>query len=110
VRLLIGLLLFAALAAGDVARLHELADTRQLFLLRESLQQPGWNKAETRFYRGIVESRFGQEPKGIDDLARFLASDPPPDSRRKAYEELAAALTRMGRYGEATRNLTEALR
>jgi predicted aspartyl protease len=110
VRLLIGLLLVAALAAGDVARLHELAVARRLFLLRESLQQPGWNKAETLFYRGMVESRFGQEPKGIDDLTRFLASHPSPDRQRQAYEELAAALTREGRYGEAARNVTEALR
>jgi len=110
VRLLIGLLLFAALAAGDVARLHELADTRQFFLLREALQQPGWNTADTLFYRGMVESRFGQEPKGIADLTRFLASRPPPDRRRMAYEELAAALVREGRYGEAGRNVTEALR
>jgi predicted aspartyl protease len=110
VRLLIGLLLFAALAAGDVARLHELADTRRFFLLREALQQPGWNKAETLSYRGMVESRFGQEPKGIDDLTRFLASHPSPDRQRQAYEELAAALAREGRHGEAARNLTEALR
>lgn len=99
-RLLIGLLLFGALAAGDVARLHELADARKLFLLREALQQPGWNKADTLFYRGMVESRFGQESKGIDDL-RFLASQPSPDRGRKAYEEVAAALVREGRYGEA---------
>jgi hypothetical protein len=107
---LIGLLLFATLAAGDVARLHELADTRQFFLLREALQQPGLNTADTLFYRGMVESRFGQEPKGIADLTRFLASQPSPDRRRMAYEELAAALVREGRYGEAGRNVTEALR
>ena len=109
-RLLIGLLLFVALEAGDVARLHELADTRQLFLLREALQQPGWNKAETLFHRGMVESRFGQEPEGIGDLTRFLASHPSPDRQRKAYEELAAALARQGRFGEAARNVTEAIR
>src|SRR5215831_4053365 len=108
--LLIGFLLFAALAAGDVARLHELADTRQFFLLREALQQPGWKNADTLFYRGMVESRFGQEPNGINDLTRFLASHPSADLQRKAYEELAAALGRQGRYGEAARNVTEALR
>jgi len=110
VRLLIGLLVFAAIAAGDVARLHELADARQFFVLREVLQQRGWNSADTLFYRGMVESRFGQEAKGIDDLNRFLATHPSPDQHRKAYEELAAALTREGRYGEAARNLAEALR
>jgi predicted aspartyl protease len=110
VRLLIGLLLFAALASGDVARLHQLADTRQLFMLREALQQPGWSRDETLFYRGMVESRFGQEAKGIDDLTRFLASHPSPDRRLKAYEELAAALARDGRYGEVAGTLTESLR
>jgi hypothetical protein len=89
--------------------LQEPADTRQLFLLREALQQPGWNKAETLFYQGMVKSRFGQEREGIDDLTRFLASHPSPDRRRRAYEELAAALAREARYGDAARNLTEAL-
>ena len=98
VRVLIGLLLFAALAAGDIARLHELAETRRLFLLRETLEQPGWNEADTLFYRGMVESRFGHEPKAIDDLTRFLASHPSPDRQRNAYEELAVALVREGRY------------
>jgi hypothetical protein len=107
---LIGLLLFAALAAGNAARLHELADTRQLFQLREALQQPGWNKADILFYRGMVESRFGQEPKGIADLTRFLASHPSTDAQRHTYDELAGAFKREGRYGESARNLTEALR
>src|SRR5215831_1078993 len=109
-RVLIGLLLFSALAAVDVARLSEMADARQLFLLREALQQPGWNEADTLFYRGMVESRFGQERKGIDDLTRFLASRPSRDLQRKADEEVAAALAREGRYGDAARILTEALR
>jgi predicted aspartyl protease len=110
VRLLIGLLLFAGLAAGDLSRLNELANTRQLFLLRETMQQPGWDKAETLFYRGMVESRFGQEPKGIGDLTRFLASHASAEGQRRTYEELAAALAREGRYGEANRNLSEAIR
>jgi predicted aspartyl protease len=58
----------------------------------------------------MVESRFGHEPKAIDDLTRFLASHPSPDRQRNAYEELAVALVREGRYGEGARNLTEALR
>ena len=109
-RLLMGLLLFAGIAAGDLERLHELADTRQIFLLREALQQPGWNKAETLFYRGMVESRFGQESKGIDDLTRFLANRPSPEDQRRAREELAAAFGRTGKYGDAARNLSKALR
>jgi hypothetical protein len=104
------LLLVSALLAGDIARLNELADKRQLFLLRESLEHPKSNKADTLFYRGMVESRFGQEPRGIDDLTRFLGSHPSPDPRRHAEEELAAALVREGRYGEAARSVSEALR
>ncbi len=108
---LIALLSSGALAAGDVARLQEMADGRQFFLLRETLQQPGWNKADTLFYRGMVESRFGREPKGIGDLTRFLARRPSsPDRRREAHEELADALVREGRYGEAARNLAEVVR
>jgi hypothetical protein len=109
VRLPSGLLLFAALAACGAAGLRELAETRQLFLLREALQQHEWNETETLFYRGMVASRFGQEAEGIDDLTRFLASQPSPGRRHEAYEELAAALARQGRFREAARNLTEAL-
>jgi hypothetical protein len=110
VQLLIAVLLFGAVAVSEVAQLQQLADTRQLFLLREALQQSGWNKADTVFYRGMVESRFGREPQGIDELTRFLASDSSPDRRRKAFEELAAALARQGRFHEARRYVTEALR
>ena len=79
-RLLIGLVLFAGLlAAGDVARLEELANTRQLFLLREALQQPGWTEVETLFFRGMADSRFGRERAGIDALTRFVASRPSPE-------------------------------
>lgn len=109
VRLVTGLLLLGQVQAADVARLKELADTQRFFLLRDELQQPVWRKDETILYRGIVECRFGQESKGIDDLTHFLASHPPSDLRRNAYEELADALGREGRYGEAARNLTEAL-
>jgi len=109
-RPLIGLLLVAALGASDVARLEELVETRQLFLLREALQQRGWNTADTLLYRGIVESHFGQERKAIEDLTRFLAGRPSPAQRRTAYDELAAALARVGQYAAANRNVTEALR
>jgi hypothetical protein len=110
VRLLIGLLLVASLAAADVSPLRELADTRQFFRLREALPQAPRNDADTLLYRGLVESRFGQESKGIADLTQFLATHPSSDRRRHAYEELAAALVREGRYSEALRHISEALR
>ena len=83
-RSLIALLLLAGLAAADVARLNELADTRQLFLLRQALQQPSSNTVDTLLYRGMVESRFGHERQGIDDLTRFLMgrASPTDDARR----------------------------
>ena len=109
-RLLSTLLLVAGVAAGDVTRLRELADARQLFQLREALQEPGWNTAETLFYRSMVDSRFGEERKGIDGLTRFVAREPSPAQRRRAFEELAAAFAREGRYGEAARTVAEALR
>lgn len=107
---LISLLLFASLAAADVAPLQALAEARQLFLLREALQQPGRSTSDTLFYQGMVESRFGQESKGIADLNRFLASGPSPARRLDAYDELAFALARQGRYAEAAQTLTEVLR
>ena len=109
-RLLIGLLLFTALAAGEVGRLHELADTRQLFLLREALQQPGWNKAETRSTGEWSRAASGRNGRGSTislDSSRAIRH---PIGNVEAYEELAAALARQGRYGEAARNMTEAFR
>jgi Aspartyl protease len=109
-RFLPGLICLLLLAATDVTQLRQLQEKSQFFQLREALQQPGWNESETLLYRGLVESRFGQEPAAVPDLQKFLASSADPALQRKAYEELASAFLRLGRYGEAARALSAALR
>jgi len=108
-RVFTGLLCCLALAAGDLSHLRELADKKQMFELRAALQQPGWKDSETVFYRALVESRLGQEAAGIEHLEKFLATHPPRDLEQPAYEELASAQLRLGRYGETARAIAAAL-
>jgi aspartyl protease len=109
-RLLTGLICCAALAAGDVTQLRQLADKKLMFQLRETLQRPGSNESVLLLYRGLTASRFGQEPDGIKHLRKFLATHPARELEQEAYEELASAQLRLGHYGETARALAEALR
>jgi tetratricopeptide (TPR) repeat protein len=107
---LFGLVCCLSLAAADVAQLLELQEQNRIFELRAAIEQPGWNASETIFYRAVVAVRFGREPAGIQLLQKFLATQPDPEMERKADEELASALARTGRYGEAARAWADALR
>jgi hypothetical protein len=109
-RCLFALACCLSLSAGDVTELRRLYEKNLIFQLREALRQPGWNDSETVFYRAVVEGRFGQETAAIEDLRRFLAARPNHDLERRAFEELASALTRIGHYGEAASAWAEALR
>jgi predicted aspartyl protease len=99
-----------SLSAGDVTELRRLYEKNLIFQLREALRQPVWNDSETVFYRAVVEGRFGQETAAIEDLRRFLAARPNHDLERRAYEEIASALLRLGHYGESASAWAEALR
>ncbi len=99
----------STLVAGDLGLLQRLTDNNRYFELRRALQQPGWNGGETRFYQALVASRFGQEASGIALLEQVLQSHPSPAIVRKAHEEIASALERIGRYKEAAEELTQAL-
>ena len=99
-----------SLWAGDITELRRLHEKNLIFQLREALQQPGWNDSETLFYRAVLEARFGQETPAIENLRKFLAARPNQDLERRAHEELASALTRIGHYGEAASAWAEALR
>lgn len=105
-----GLVCCLSLPAADVPQLQQLYEKDRMFQLREALRQPGWNDSETLFYRAVIECRFGRETSGIEDLHTFLAAPAPGDLARKANEELASALARIGRYGDAANALGEALR
>ncbi|MGA8272233.1 MAG: retropepsin-like aspartic protease [Candidatus Sulfotelmatobacter sp.] len=109
-RYFLGLICCLSLSAADVTQLRQFQENSQFFQLREALQRPGWNNSETLFYGALVESRFGQDTAAIKDLKKFLAAPGQPFVRRKAYEELASALGRVGRYGDSAHAMTEALR
>ena len=100
----------SALVAGDLTRLHQLAGANRLFELRRDLEEPGWNDAETLFYRAIVQCRFGRETSGIEMLERVLKTEGSSAMARKSHEEMAAAFQRIGRYKDAAREAAEALR
>src|SRR5579862_4958427 len=97
---LLGLICCLSLTTADAPRLRQLQEKGRFFELREALQEAGWDNPENLFYRGLVESRFGQEPAAVVDLQKFLAASSDQGPQRKAYEEMASALVRLGRYGD----------
>ncbi len=109
-RCLLGLICCLSLTTVDVPQLRQLQEKGQFFELREALEEADWNNPENLFYRALVESRFGQEPAAVVDLQKFLAASSDQGLQRKAYEELASALVRLGRYGDAALALSEVLR
>ena len=54
-----------------------------------------------RYYRALIEARFGREESAVDQFRQFLADGPDERMRRKAHNELASALLWLGRYGDA---------
>lgn len=109
-RRFLGLICCLSLTTAVVTNLRQLQEKSRFFELREALQQTGWNDSDTLFYRALVESRFGQETAAVSDLQKFLTVPSDPVLQRKAYEELASALARLGRYGDSARALAESLR
>jgi predicted aspartyl protease len=109
-RYLLGLICCLSLTTPEVAQLRQLQEKSRFFELREALQKAGWDNPENLFYRGLVESRFGQEPAAVVDLQKFLAASNDQGLHRKANEEMASALVRLGRYGDAALALSEVLR
>ena len=97
------------LAAADPASWGQLFQNGRFFDLRRALE-PASDNAGTLFFRGAIACRFGRETAGIPLLRQFLGGQPPEAQARRAYEEIAAALARLGRYGEAGEAWNEALR
>jgi predicted aspartyl protease len=109
-RCLLGLICSLSLATAAPLQLRQLQEKSRFFELREAIQGAGWNDPKNLFYRALVESRFGQESAAVVDLQKFLVTSADPVLQRKAYEEMASALVRLGRYGDAARALSEVLR
>jgi predicted aspartyl protease len=104
------LLWCSALTAADTEQLRQLSDANRFFEIRRALEQPGSNGGDTLLYRGLVASRFGHENDGIEMLRSFLAAQPSTERARKAYQEIARAFERLGRYRDAAQAWTEALK
>ncbi len=58
----------------------------------------------------MVASRFGHEAEGMEMLRKFLDTRPASEVAREAWEEIASALQRLGRYKEAAEALEEELK
>jgi predicted aspartyl protease len=104
------LLCSSTLAAADLGQLQALLENNRFFVLRKNLEQVGAPGAEPLFYRGVLACRFGKEDLGVQLLQQVLAAVPSQQLARRSHEERAWAFERMGRYGDAAREWTEALR
>lgn len=108
-RCLVCLVCCVCWAGTEISDLRKLYDTDRMFELRRALKGNA-DSSETLFYRAAVEARFGHEATAIDDLHRVLRTQPERELGRKANEELAGALERLGRYGEAAEAWAEVLK
>lgn len=92
-------------AAVDEARLAELYQAQDCFGLRDALAAYGGQRGGALdFYRAAADVAFSRPDAAIPELRRFLASAPAAaDDRRRqtAYELLADAYVRTGRYRDA---------
>jgi predicted aspartyl protease len=94
------------LAGADFAQLRQLEEAKRYFELRRALQQTTSDDAEIRYYRAVIAARFGQEEAAVGPLRAFLETSPDgPAQKRRAHNELADALMRLGRYREAAAEL-----
>ncbi len=100
----------ACWAATDVSQLRKLYDADRMFELRRALIENAVADEDASFYRAAVEARFGHEVVAIDQITRFVETHPDSQLLRKASEEMAGAFERLGRYGDAARAWSEALR
>jgi hypothetical protein len=98
------------LTAGDLTQLQRFEEKHRIFEMRDLLDAPGQNAAETLFYRALTSSRFGREREAVSEFRAFLASNPGPELERKARYELSNALVRLGKIGDAASELAAALR
>jgi hypothetical protein len=90
--------------------LRQLEERHRIFELRDLLEAPGQNVAETLFYRALTNGRFGRERDAVTQFRAFLATNPGTEVERKARYELSNALARLGEIGAAASELAAALR
>ncbi len=95
--------------AADDGEIRKLEEAKRIFDLRRVLEQTRDDRGDMRYYRALIEARFGREESAVDHFRQFLADGPDERMRRKAQGELANALLWLGRYGDAAAEWTQAL-
>jgi tetratricopeptide (TPR) repeat protein len=108
-RLLVLFVSAFAVVAADQGELRQIEESKRIFDLRRALDQTP-NEERDRYYRGLIEARFGREEAAVEHLRAFLATNPDERMIRKAHDELANAFIRLGRYGEAAGEFDQVLR
>jgi hypothetical protein len=110
VRLLLFFVGASAIVAADQAELRQIEEAKRIFDLRRALDQTPAEARDASYYSALIEARFGREDISVEHLRAFLAGNPSDGMARKAHDELANALTRLGRYGEAAAEFDQVLR
>ena len=59
------------LTAGDLTQLRQFEEKHRIFEMRDLLDAPGQNAAETLFYRALTNSRFGREREAVRQFRVF---------------------------------------
>jgi hypothetical protein len=110
IRLLVLLVSAFAVVAADQGELRRIEESKRIFDLRRALDQTPNEERDVRYYRALIEARFGREEAAVEHLRAFLATNPDERMIRKAHDELANAFVRLGRYGEAAGEFDQVLR
>jgi hypothetical protein len=99
-----------AVLAADEQELRKIDQAKRIFDLRRAVNQTPDEQRDASYYRALIEARFGREEVAIQHLRAFLAANPPNGMVNEAHHELADALIRRGRYGEAAAEFDQLLR
>jgi tetratricopeptide (TPR) repeat protein len=100
---------FIAMAA-DEGGLSRLERAKRIFDLRRALRDAPDGEQDARFYHALIDARFGREEAAVEKFRALLATNPSDEMARNAHHDLADALTRLGRYGEAAAEFDQTLR
>ena len=99
-----------SVAAAEQGELRKIEESKRIFDLRRALDQTPNEQRDARYYRALIEARFGREEAAVEHFRAFLTTNPDERMIRKVHDELANAFIRLGRYGEAAEELDQVLR
>jgi hypothetical protein len=99
-----------AFVAADQPELRQIEEAKRIFDLRRALDQTPVEDPDVSYYSALIEARFGREGIVVEHLRAFLAGNPGDGMARKAQNEPANALIRLGRYSDAAAEFDQVLR